>query len=223
MRQTNRLVNTAMMKKSLGPLTMMGFSRYEKLENVETEELIGACLDWRRKFLDKQDGIAMHCFLGNIKGQFADAILAVNQKSYLDMAERHSEDASSEAFMALLNPESIRLMPNLILKQGVEVPTDFSCIEFGTFQPKQDSGFSETEMLSVSGKVEDEYLANYSQPREHFLGKIDDNTYSEISFVQTLGAAREICNGYVENPVCGELLAMFDPESVDLDFWFVLA
>jgi len=212
-----------MMKKDLGPLSMMGFARYEKRDGVETEELIDVCLNWRREFLNKQAGIAMHCFLGNTGGQFADAIMAVDQAAFEEMSKRHSEAETSEAFMSLLKPDSIRLTPNVILKSGVEVPSDFSCIEFGTFQSKPEPGFSESAMLAVSRSIEAEYLSNHSETREHFMGKVSAGVYSEVAFVQTLGAAREICSGYPGNDVCGELLAMFDPESVDLDFWYVLA
>ena len=78
-----------MMKKNLGPLTMMGFARYEKRDGVKTEDLIDACLNWRRKFLDHQEGIALHCLLGNLKGQFGDAMLAAYwQDPDFDPAER---------------------------------------------------------------------------------------------------------------------------------------
>jgi len=212
-----------MMRKNHGPVTMMGFARYEKRDDVETEELIEACLNWRRMFLDRQDGIVFHCFLGNLKGQFADAIMAVDQAAFEEMSKRHPEDKSSQTFMSLLKPDTIRLTPNAILKQGVEVPSDFSCIEFGTFRMTEASGFSQSMMLEISRKIEVEYLSKFSASRAHFMGKVDDETYSEITFVHTLGAAREICNGYLTNDVCGELLAMFDPKSADLDFWHVLA
>ncbi len=211
------------MARSLGPLTMMGFARYEKRDGVETEELIHACVNWRREFLDHQDGIAMHRFLGNLKGQFADAILAVDQPAFEEMSARHSEAKSSRAFMSLLKPDTIRLTPIAILKQGVEVPTDFSCIEFGTFRITEASGFSESALKDISRKIEVEYLSKFSAPREHFMGRVDAETYSEVAFVHTLGAAREICNGYLTSDVCSELLAMFNPKSVDLDFWHVLA
>lgn len=202
--------------------TVMGFTRYEKKKNEKSEDLIQASMEWQRNFLKKQSGVVMHRLLGNLRGQFADAILAVDKASFVKMTEQYKEDASSKALMELIEPGSIKPMLNLILKE-VQVPTDFSCIEFGTLQPKKDSGFSEAAMLAASKRLEDEYLASYSQARAHCLGKIDENTYSEIAFVKTLGAAREICNGYLSNDICGKLLAMFDPASFDLDFWFVLA
>lgn len=212
-----------MMNKNLGPLTIMGFARYEKNEDVKTEELIEACLNWRREFLATQSGIALHCFLGNLKGQFADAIMAVDGAALEQMSKNHPEAQSSQAFMSLLKQETITLTSNTLLKDNVIAPSSFSCIEFGTFKTKPNTDFSESEMLKVSGAIEAEYLAKFSEPREHIMGRVSDDTYSEIAFVETLGSAREICNGYLADATCQKLLDMFDLETTDLDFWYVLA
>ncbi|MFD2205629.1 hypothetical protein [Kiloniella antarctica] len=210
-----------MLKKNLGPLKMLGFARYEKRTDVATEDLIEAALKWQRDFLNTQNGIAMHCFLGNNKGQFADAIMAVDEASFMAMSENHPTAESSQEFMALLKPETIRLTPNRILKEDVRIPEDFSCIEFGTFSPN--THFTRRTMLDISTKIEEKYLSRFSESKAHFMGQIDDTTYSEIAFVENLGMARRICNGYIQDDTCLELLGMFAPESVDLDFWYKLA
>ncbi|MEO1386375.1 MAG: hypothetical protein AAFV85_03245 [Cyanobacteria bacterium J06634_6] len=202
--------------------TVMGFTRYEKRENATSEALISASMNWQRDFLSQQEGVVMHSLLGNLKGQFADAILAVDSAAYANMTEQYMKDDSAQALMALIEPESIRPAQNLILKQGVQAPSDFSCIEFGTFQTKENADFSESKMLAVSKRLEEGYIAKFPQSREHFLSKVDEDTYSEIAFVQTMGAAREICNGYLEDSIGQELLSMLEPTSFDLDFWFVL-
>ncbi|WP_421781951.1 hypothetical protein [Kiloniella litopenaei] len=211
-----------MFKKDLGSLKTMGFARYEKRDGVETAEIIEAALNWRHDFLSTQEGIAMHCFLGNDKGHFADAIMARDHQSFMAMCEAHPQAKSSQEFMALLKPDSIRLTANTILKENVTVPTNFSSIEFGTFSPKPEV-FDEGKMLEISNRIEENYLNQFTEARAHFMGKIDDTTYSEIAFVENLGMARRICNGYVQDDTCLELLDIFDPESVDLDFWFKLA
>ncbi len=212
-----------MLVKNLGPVTMMGFARYSKKQGVDTAELIEAVRQWQRGFLCEQPGIAMHCFLGNAAGSFADAIMAVDSASFEEMARQHGSHPSAQRLMEMLDPDSIRLTPNLLLKDNVKVPTGFSCIEFGTFRPKIDAGFSQSQMLEVSARIESEYLADFEESQQHIMGRIDEDTYSEIAFVKTSGAAREICAGYVGNPACEALLQMFDPASVDLDFWHVLA
>ncbi|HIP78586.1 MAG TPA: hypothetical protein EYH07_09025 [Kiloniellaceae bacterium] len=211
------------MNKTLGTLSVLGFARYEKRAEVDSSDLIAAVLAWRRGFLDHQPGIAAHCFLGNLQGHFADLILAVDQASYDAMVQAHPQAAASQAMAALLKPQSIRLTPCRILKDFTTLPADFSCIEFGSFRAPAGADFDERRLLEVSAEIEADYLARHPESRAHFLARIDPATYAEVSFVQSLGAAREICFGYRDDRTCRRLLEMFDPESVDLDFWFVLA
>lgn len=211
-----------MLNRDLGPVTVMGFARYHKKTGVDSAELIAAAREWQTSFLGEQPGIAMHCFLGNLIGEFADAILATDQQSFLAMAQAHPDAPSSIRFMDMLDKDSIQLKQNSLLGGPKPVPTGFSCVEFGTFAPK-DAVFSEDRMMAASDRIERDYLAGFSEAKAHFMGKIDDSTYSEIAFVETSGAARCICNGYIGNETCMPLLDLFDPISVDLDFWHVLA
>ncbi|MEP4770255.1 MAG: hypothetical protein ABJY83_20315 [Roseibium sp.] len=211
-----------MLNRDLGPVTVMGFARYRKKDGVDPAELIGAAREWQDSFLGKQSGISMHCFLGNLKGEFADAILATDQQSFMAMAQAHPDAPSSARLMELLDKDSIQLKQNSLLGGPKPVPTGFSCVEFGTFTPNG-AVFSEDRMMAASDRIEQDYLAGFRETKAHFMGKIDDNTYSEIAFVETSGAARDICNGYVGNKTCMPLLELFDLNSVDLDFWHVLA
>ncbi|MCZ4279925.1 hypothetical protein O4H49_03990 [Kiloniella laminariae] len=206
-----------------GGFTAMGFARYEKQAEVTGEELIEACLTWRREFLYQQPGIARHWFLGNLKGHFADAVLADTPEALQQMGEKYVEYESSHAFMALLKPETVRMSPNRLLSPVMQMPENFSCIEFGSFRPRPGESLSPEALQDVSTRIEQLYLARQPELRAHLMGQVDENTWSEISFVQNLGAARRICNGYIGDPTCQELLALFDPASVDLDFWFLLA
>lgn len=202
---------------------VMGFARYEKLPVVEPERLIEACLRWRAEFLDPQPGILKHWLLGNLKGGFADAMLVKDDAAFDAMSAAHCDDPSSQAFMKLIDVATIRLAKSAVLKRLITVPTGFSCIEFGTFSPLAEHRACEAALLDASAAVERDYLAAKPETVAHFIGKIDDSTYAEISFMETLGTARAICDGYHGNPACMRLLSMCDPKSVDLDFWYVLA
>lgn len=212
-----------MLRRELGPVAVMGFARYRLVEGTKPAEFLQAAVNWQEQFLAKCDGIAMHCVLGNLDGEFADAILATDQKSFGLMAEAHPSHPASEPLMGMLDRDSIRLTGNQLLGGPKELPSGFSCIEFGTFRPSNGPGFSESGMMAVSDAIEQQYLARFSESRAHFMGKVDDGTYSEIAFVETSGAARKICGGYVGDETCQGLLNMFEPETVDLDFWHVLA
>jgi len=212
-----------MLRKNIGPVTVMGFARYSSKPGVDPADLIAATRVWQNEFLAHQPGIAMHCFLGNLKGEFADAIFATDEASFIAMAQEHPNAPSARAVMDLLDRDSIRLAKNNLLGGPVPLPVEFSCVEFGTFIPKDPRSFSEEALLDASRKIESAYLANFDEAKSHFVARVDESTYSEIAFVETLGAAREICARYIGNKDCTPMLEMFDPKSVDLDFWHVLA
>lgn len=211
-----------MLKRDLGPVTVMGFARYRAKEGVDPADLIAAARVWQRDFLAHQPGIAMHCFLGNQTGEYADAILATDPASFMAMAEAHAAAPSSGAFMEFLDRDSIRLTQNMLLGGPQHVPQGFACIEFGSFSPKE-TDVSDEAIQMAAERIRQDYLSRLDESKAHFMARIDDTTYSEIAFVETEGAAREICNGYLKEPACLPLLGMFDPASVDLDFWHVLA
>lgn len=212
-----------MLRKDLGEMKVMGFARYRAKDEVNPAELIGAARRWQKEFLEKQPGIAMHCFLGNLTGEYADAILATDETAFAEMSEAHMQAESSRAFMDLLEPGSIRLCKNILQQPLDAIPEGFCAIEFGTFRPKGGNGFNEGALNAAAARVKQEYLSRFPESRAHRIGKIDGETYSEICFVETVGAAREICAGYINEDACLPLLSLFDPESVDLDFWHVLA
>ncbi|SDX23447.1 hypothetical protein [Litoreibacter albidus] len=212
-----------MLKKDIGPVTVMGFARYRIKGGVDAAEFVAAARVWQQEFLAAQPGIAMHCLLGNLKGEFADAILAIDPEAFGAMAQAHARAPSSAALMEMLDPDSIRLTQNLLLGGPKQLPDEFSCVEFGTFNPKDMATFSEDKMMDASDRIENAYLPRFGEAKSHFMGRVDETTYSEIAFVETSGAAREICNGYLNDADCLPLLEMFDPQTVDLDFWHVLA
>lgn len=191
--------------------------------DTRPEQLLDACLRWRHEFLHRQRGIVAHWLVGNLRGHFADMILAENREAFEAMATAHPKAPSSAAMLALLEPGSIVLRTNDVLGDPVRVPTDFACIEYGTFSPKPDDRLDPQTVLSASTKIEREYLPRYEDARGHVLARVDAETYAEIAFARTLASARSICGGYLDDPACADLLGLFDSETTELDFWYVLA
>ncbi len=201
----------------------IGFARYQKRAEATIESLLDACLKWRTDFLDHQPGIVGHRLLRNLQGQFADVILAESRDSFETMAKLHPEALSSQAMFALLDPSSVVLRTNDVLGEPLQIPTDFACVEYGTFSAKPGETLTEPQVIAASAEVERDYLARFDDTRGHVLARVDEHSFAEIAFVSTLGAARAICGGYVDAPSCANLLGLFNPDSVDLDFWYVLA
>ncbi len=212
-----------MQENSTSSPTIMGFARYFKKEECHPELLIEACHNWKQGFLSNQQGIQKHYFFGNLAGEFADIIFAQDAKSFATMAENMQSDQSSMEFIELLQTETIKLTQNIILKSDLKIPEHFSCMEFGSFKLNKNKEVMEQDLLAASREIETDYLSQHQATVEHFIGKIETDTYSEITFYKTLAEARKICSGYIGNPSCEKLLNLIEPETTDLNFWFLLA
>ncbi|MEH6403625.1 MAG: hypothetical protein V7750_09665 [Sneathiella sp.] len=212
-----------MLNKQLNNYSVMGFATFQKKRDVETMDVIAASLDWQREFLKSMDGIGFHCLLGNMSGGFADIIFATDRPSFDKMGELHFEAPSSIKFMSLLDPESIQLRSASILKEGLIIPSGFSCIEAG-FMTLAEGAIAEDEEVRLgSDKIEEQYLGGYSNTLGHFVGRAEDQSYCEITFGQTLGQTREICYGYEHSVICQDFLNQFDEKKFEFDFWVPLA
>ncbi len=201
----------------------MGFARYERASDGTPEAVVAAALRWQEEFLSRQDGILFHAFLGNLRGGFADVILATDEAAFDQMSRRHPEAESSHGLMQMLNRESIRLSKSLILKERVRLPTDFSCVEFGTFRVADPTKTTAAAVRAASDHIEATYLRGSTNTCEHFVGQIDHETYCEVAFGRTLADTRRTCAGYVGHVDCQPLLDLFPADGVDLDFWYLLA
>ena len=198
------------------------FTIFEKNVAVTDEDLITAEMQFENNYLKNCKGLIFHCLVRNLKGQYANVLFAENLNSLKEAEKGFSENLAAKEFLQCINHTSVKVFYHEILKNNFTVPETFGCIEHGLFTVKSDS-FSEDNLLKASEDIEKKYLSSFSENSGHFMGKINTETYSEIAFGSTLGKTREICFGYVNNPVCQPLLNMFIPESVNLDFWTVIA
>ncbi|QPC88562.1 hypothetical protein GA830_06090 [Mesorhizobium sp. NBSH29] len=204
-------------------MRVLGFARYEKRHDAAPVDVVAAALRWQEEFLAQQDGIAFHAFFGNLRGGFADLILARDDAAFAEMTSRYAEAESARKFVDLLDRESIRLCKSTILKDPLSLPDGFSCVEFGTFRIPAGRATTAQTVKDASDHIEATYLRGSDNTREHFVGLINDETYCEVVFGRSLAETRRTCLGYLDNPDCQKLLTLFDPESVDLDFWYLLA
>ncbi|MDW3204963.1 MAG: hypothetical protein R8L07_05415 [Alphaproteobacteria bacterium] len=199
------------------------FVRYNRLPETTPEDLAAAVLEWQEGFLAHQDGVVQHAFLGNLRGEFGDILLMRDSDALARLEEPYQASDYSKRILSLIDTNSIRFSFGAILKDGISAVRDFTCVEFGSFALPADSAATADTVRAASDRIEATYLAESENTREHFTGQMDDRTYCEIVFGRTLAATRRTCLGYVGNADCQPLLDLFDPETVDLDFWTVLA
>ena len=202
---------------------LMEFTTFSKANDVTDEEMIDLVMKFENDYLKKQSGLTFHCLVRNLKGEYANLLFADSIESIKNIEQGFSSNDSAEKFMAAINLQTVKVRFHEILDKNFQVPTDFTCFEHGTFSPNSDEDFSESKLLTVSKEIEQDYLNRFENSLGHFIGKIDDKTYSEITFGKTLGKTREVCYGYFNIEAGKKMMAMLDPKTTDLDFWYLIA
>jgi len=202
---------------------LMEFTTFTKANDVTDEEVIDLVMKFEHDYLKKQSGLIFHCLVRNLKGEYANLLFADNIGSIKNIEQGFSSNDSAENFMAAINLQTVKVRYHEILDKNFQVPTDFTCFEHGTFSPNSDMDFSESKLLSVSKQIEEDYLNTFENSLGHFIGKVDDKIYSEITFGKTLGKTREVCYGYFNIEAGKKMMAMLDPQTTDLDFWYLIA
>lgn len=212
-----------MIRVSESPASMMEFTKFTKADHISDEDLISLVMKFESDYLQKQSGLIFHCLVRNLAGEYANLLFADNIASIKNIENGFSSNDSAKDFIAAIKPQTVKVHYHEILDDNFQVPKGFACFEHGLFSPKKDIEFSEKHLLSVAKKIEKSHLNNFENTLGHFIGKIDDETYSEITFGQTLGKTREICYGYLNIEAGMEMMTMFDPDTTDLDFWYLIA
>ncbi len=202
---------------------VMEFTTFEKSVNITNEDFITLAMKFEKEYLSTKNGIAFHCLVRNLKGEYANLLFAESMEVLKEIEKGFTENEAAVNFLENINLQTVKIHHHKILKEKFQIPDNFACFEHGTFVPKAEVAFYKKELLSVSQQIENEYLNTFENSLGHFIGKVDDERFSEIVFGKTLGKTREICYGYLGIESGMKMLNMFDPKTVDLDFWYLIA
>jgi hypothetical protein len=203
--------------------TVMEFTTFTKADNITDEDFISLVIKFEHDYLKNQPGLLFHCLVRNLNGEYANLLFADNIQSIKDIENGFSRSDIATEFMKSIKPSTVKVYYHEILKDNFQVPDNFACVEHGIFSPKVDSDFSEESLLSVSKDIENTYLNTFENTLSHFMGKVDNGTYSEITFGKTLGKTKDICYGYFNIESGMKMMNMCDPETTNLDFWYLIA
>jgi len=209
-----------MLNKMLDDYSVMGFATFSKRDGVENTDVIDASLNWSHQFLAPLEGVGFHCLLQNTKGGFADIVFAKNGEALSQLNENFDKSEASQKMMELLDPQSIQMTAMAISQDRFIPPTDFACIEIG-FMKSQTA--SKEEILQQSKLLEDNYLHKFENTKSHFIGEVEQGSYTDVTFGRSLGETRKICLGFDQDKTATEFLSLFDPTSFQLDFWALIA
>ncbi len=203
--------------------TVMEFTTFTKADDITDEDFISLVMKFESDYLKNQSGLIFHCLVRNLKSEYANLLFAEDMQSITNIGNGFSSSDTAKEFMKSIKPQTVKIHYHKILKDNFKIPENFSCFEHGTFTPKDNSDFFEANLLSVSEQIENTHLNTFENTLSHFIGKIDNETYSEITFGKTLGGTKEICYGYLNNESGMKMMSMCDPETMDLGFWYIIA
>ncbi|SEB35770.1 hypothetical protein SAMN04489761_0091 [Tenacibaculum sp. MAR_2009_124] len=209
-----------MIRPNSGKPKIMEFTSFKKREEISDEELIQSVRQFENSFLAKEEGILFHCLVRNSNNDYANVLFTENMESMKELEKAAANSEEATYFFSLVEPGSVQMNFQTIEKNDFIIPDSFSCVEYGSFSLKDVSNFE--NLLSVSETIEKEYLSKSENTKAHFIGKITENHFSEVTFGSTLDKTKEICSGYTQNEYCIPMLEMADADSMKLDFWHLI-
>lgn len=199
---------------------VMEFTRFRKKKDVSDDELLLAVLKFETT-LSLQQGLVFHCLVRNYDNEYANVLFSESIQCLKDLENHIGDLPEVKNFFNLIEPKSVQVEYHEIQKESFQVPDVFSCVERGIFSIRVD--YHVYDLLQISQNIEEQYLNMFDNTQAHFIGKINANTFSEIALGKTLGATKKTCMGYLDDPYCQKLLAIADQDSMELDFWYLIA
>lgn len=209
-----------MIRLNSDPAKAMEFTRFRKRDNITDDELLFAVLKFET-VLAQQKGVIFHCLVRNYENEYANVLFADSIETLRDLGKNLGHLPEVQRFFEMVDMRTVKIEYHEIQKDNFGIPTDFSCIEKGTFS-LNDINDSD-RLLSVSRNIENEYLSAFENIQAHCIGALGENKFSEVTFGRTLAKTKQICFGYFENPHGLKLLNLADKESMELDFWYLIA
>ncbi|WP_437918691.1 hypothetical protein [Sphingobacterium sp. LRF_L2] len=198
----------------------MEFTRFRKKADVTDDALLAAALAFE-KAIASQQGLIFHSLVRNYDNEYANVLFSESIQILKDLESNFGNLPSVKEFFQLIEMSSVKVEYHNIKKENFLIPTDFSCIEKGTFSLHNTDDIS--KLKQISEDIENEYLNRFDNSRGHFIGQLGPNLFSEVTIGKTLAQTKQICMGYFNDPFCTKLLALADKETMELDFWYVIA
>ncbi len=198
----------------------MEFSSFNKKKSVTDDELLNGVLKFESLFSNEK-GFVFHCLVKNYKDQYANVLFTESHSDLDRIIRKISSSQEASEFFSMIEIDTVKVEIHNILKDSFIVPEGFACIEHGTFTLKQDATIE--SLINVSNKLEKHYLNSFDNSLSHFVGHVKDKKVSEIAIGKTYAKTKQICYGYYDNQYGQSLLELADLESLNLDFWYLIA
>lgn len=202
------------------PVGAMEFTSFQKKPEVNDDQFLTEALKFE-KILSEQKGVVFHCIVRNLKNEYANVLFTEKKEELHRIGKDLMVLESVQEYLSLIDMSTVKLTYHEILKSNFVIPQGFSCIEHGTFYLK--NGESTENLLHLSSQLEKGYLDKFENSLAHFIGKVEDNKFSEVSIGKTYASTKKNCYGYFDDEYGAAFLDLAQMETVDLDFWYLIA
>ncbi len=200
---------------------ILEFTSFKKKETVSDDQLMNAVLNFETA-LSKQKGIISHCLVRNFKNEYANVLFVENREAMNLLHENVPSMQEAMDFMELIEMESVKMEFHEIFKNDFSVPQNFACVKCGTFFLKEENT-SINSFINASNDTEKYYLNTFDNHLGHFVGNVENKKFSEITIGKTYAKTKQECFGYAENPHAKILLDLANLETLEVDFWYLVA
>lgn len=209
-----------MIRNSNAAVKAMEFTSFKKQEGVSDDDLMASVLKFE-EILAKQPGVIFHCLVRNFENTYANVLFVENVEHLHQLSKEVAALPEAQHFFSLISMETVRMEFHEILKDDFHVPQGFACVECGTFTLKPESTIE--AFISTSTNLEKNYLNKFDNCLEHFVGRVEGKKVSEIAIGKTYAKTKQVCYGYFDDKYGQELLNLAIMDTVNLDFWYLVA
>lgn len=200
---------------------LLEFARFRKQDHISDEALIEAVLDLEQQFFAHQDDVYFHCLVRNFAGEYANLLLASSHEAHKAIQAAAFGHSAAQHFFSMLDMANTHMHLLDISAAKFDVPSSFSCVEFGSFQLQPTA--TRALLQQCNEDLETQYLAKFKNTKGHLLTAMDNETFAELTFGESWGQTRQICFGYDKDTHGQAFLSLLHPDSFNLDFWYVVA
>ena len=198
----------------------MEFTSFKKQNGVSDDDLMASVIKFE-EVLAKQSGVIFHCLVRNLENSYANVLFVENAEHLHQLSKEVAALPEAQHFFSLINMETVRMEFHEILKDGFHIPQGFACVECGTFNLKPEATLE--AFINASTNIENHYLNKFENSLEHFVGRVEGKKVSEIAIGKTYAKTKQVCYGYFDDKYGQELLNLAIMDTVNLDFWYLVA
>ncbi|MCJ8346381.1 hypothetical protein MJH12_12630 [bacterium] len=195
---------------------------FKIVDNKKVEEFLKASEELNTKVFPKLKGFIGRKLLRGEDQNFCDLLLWETMKDAKNAMDVVMQCETCLKMFQFIDQSSMMMNHFEVLSATKEdLNFEAGALEIGLVELNKNSKIE--DVLEKAEQVHKKYLSQQNGFVAQFLAQNENGLYSEIVFNQKdMHQAKEICSGYLENPICLDYISHFNQESTKLDFFEIV-